>query len=81
LVLCAELDERGLVQPDRGRLVQPFAVAGEQGLAVGGHGVVDRAPIAVESSATSEVVLPVPTCVVAHLAALVVGKQFLAAMR
>jgi hypothetical protein len=33
------------------------------------------------SAATSETVRPPPTCTVAHFAALVVSRQFLAAMR
>ena len=43
--LGAEPHEGGLVEADGRGLVHPLAVGFEQGLAVGGHGVVDRVPV------------------------------------
>jgi hypothetical protein len=45
-----EFHERGLVEADGGGAVQPLAVGGEEGLAIGDHGVVDRVPVTGELS-------------------------------
>jgi hypothetical protein len=42
------LHKRGLVEADGARFVEPLAVGGEQGIAVGAHGVVHRVPVATE---------------------------------
>ena len=46
--LVSEFHERGLVEPDGGGLVQSLAVRLEEGLAIGGDGVVHGVPVARE---------------------------------
>jgi len=43
--LRSELHECGLVQADGAGLVQPPAIGRQEGLSVGGHGIVDRVPV------------------------------------
>ncbi len=62
-------------------LFKPLAIGLEQGLAIGGHGVVDRVPVTGQFGRHLFDRAPVADLAVAHLAALVVSRQFLAAMR
>ena len=80
--VAAEADKARHIEADRAHVVEALAVGLEQRLAVGGHSVIDRMPVSQPSfPATSKTVRPLPTWAVAHFAALVVSKQFFAAMR
>ena len=80
-VVWCELDETRLVEPNCAGAIEAFLVGLDQRFAVGGNSVIDAMAFQLSSLATFKTVRPVPTWIVAHLAARAVKRQFFAAIR